>query len=289
VVASGPTKSNFGMGKQETWNKQKNFKMVQEDLLELVKQLATKATKKAAPKNNRKRDKEDDTQEDCFSKEPCAKKPKVTDFDNKAIGDTRLLKLIARISEDDEHTKFQLTKEEILSLMDFSMAQCIAKLACLAAAEEEENCMNATENNVHNEDHENDDEPNVPNEPNELNEPNETNNQTYRYMNSSINIANQELQLPNSHVVVSRSYLSRLIESDKCLRKLKAKIVKAKRYRSSPLGQRFYTAPLIQAPRMSLYAGEQVIPLIVAAFLVDAGIALLILKPWRHLVHLLKL
>jgi hypothetical protein len=81
-----------------------------------------------------------------------AKKPKVTDFDNKAIGDTPLSKLIARISKGDEHTKFQLTKEEIVSLMDFVSAQCIAKLACLAAAEEEENCMNATENNVHNED-----------------------------------------------------------------------------------------------------------------------------------------
>jgi hypothetical protein len=113
----------------------------------------------------------------------------------------------------------------------------------------------------------------VPNEPNELNEPNENNNQTYRYTNRSINIANQELQLPNSHAVISRSYLSRLIESDKCLRKLKAKQFKAKQYRSSPFGQRFYTAALIQAPRMSLYAGEQVMPLIVAAFLVDAGIA----------------
>jgi hypothetical protein len=203
----------------------------------------------------------------------CAKKPKVTAFDNKAIGDTRLSKLIARISEGDEHTKLQLTKEAIVSPMDFVTAQCIAKLACVAAAEEEDNCMNATENNVHNGDRENADEPNVPNEPNELNEPNETNNHTYCYMNSSINIAKQALELPNSHAVVSRSYFSQPIESDKCLRKLKATIVKAKQYRSSHPGQRFYTAALIQASCKSLNAGEQVIPLIVAAFLVDAGIA----------------
>jgi len=76
---------------------------------------------------------------------------------------------------------------------------------------------------------------NEPNNPNE-NE-NENQNERYRYMNSSVTIANQELELPNSHAVISRSYLSRLVESDKLSRKLKAKISNAKQYRSSPLGQ----------------------------------------------------
>ena len=104
----------------------------------------------------------------------------------------------------------------------------------------------------------------------------QTNNpdeQSYRYMSSSVIIANQELELPNSHAVISKSYLGRLVESERLSRKLKAKIIKAKQYRSSPLGQRLYTAALIQAPRMSLYAAEQVVPLVVAAFLADARIA----------------
>jgi hypothetical protein len=113
--------------------------------------------------------------------------------------------------------------------------------------------------------------PNEPNAPNEPNNPNEHHNVPYRYMHSSVSIANQELELPNSHAVIS--YLNRLVESDKLSRKLKAKIMNAKQYRSPPLGQRLYNAALIQAPRMTLYAAEQVLPLVVAAFLADAGIA----------------
>jgi hypothetical protein len=63
------------------------------------------------------------------------------------------------------------------------------------------------------------------------------------------------------------------VESDKLSRKLQAKIMNAKQFRSSPLGQRLYNAALIQAPRMSLYAAKQVLPLVVLAFLADAGIA----------------
>jgi hypothetical protein len=81
-------------------------------------------------------------QEEHFSKGHCAKEPKVADLssslkdlDNKAIADSHLSELIACISEGDEHTKFQLTKEEIVGLMNFVTAQCIAKLACLSAAE----------------------------------------------------------------------------------------------------------------------------------------------------------
>jgi hypothetical protein len=280
--------------------KDDNYKIVQEDLSKLVRQLAKPATTKtAAQKQTLKRVKEDETQEEPFSKGLCAKKPKVADLssslkdlDNKAIADSRLSKLIARISEGDEHTKFQLTKEEIVSLMNFVTARCIAKLARLAAAEEEEvisldDGKEDNDNNIRHEDCENTDVPNEPNEMIETNETNETNEmneanntnegqneEQYRYMNSSVSIANQELELPNSHTVISRSYFSRLVESDKLSRKLRAKIIKAKQYRSSPLGQRFYNAALIQAPRMSLYAAEQVLPLVVAAFLADAGIAI---------------
>jgi hypothetical protein len=114
---------------------------------------------------------------------------------------------------------------------------------------------------------------NKPNMPNEPNHPNEHQNVPYRYMNSSVSIANQKVELPNSHAVISRSYSSRLVESDKLSRKLKAEIMNAKQYRSSPLGQRLHNAALIQASRMLLYAAEQVLPLVVAAFLADAGIA----------------
>jgi hypothetical protein len=71
--------------------KSENFKMVQEGLSNLVRQLAMKATKAAAPK--RKRDKENDTQEVGSS----AKKPK-------AAGLSALSKLIADIAGADETT-----------------------------------------------------------------------------------------------------------------------------------------------------------------------------------------
>jgi hypothetical protein len=112
--------------------KDDNFKIVEEDLSKLLRQLtkpATEVTKKAAPKNTLKRAKEDDgmpISEETICEEPYAKKPKVADIsalkdlDHKAIADARLLKLIDRISEGDEHTKFQVTKEEIVSLMNFS-------------------------------------------------------------------------------------------------------------------------------------------------------------------------
>jgi hypothetical protein len=106
---------------------------------------------------------------------PCAKKPKVADIssslkhlDNNAIADSHLSKLITHIS--DEHTNFQLTKEEIVSLMDFVTAQHIVRLACLAAAEEEEmislddNSKEDNDNNICNKDCENADKPNEPNE-----------------------------------------------------------------------------------------------------------------------------
>jgi hypothetical protein len=212
----------------------------------------------------------------------------MNDLDNKAIADTRLSKLMTRISERDKYTKFQLTKEEIVSLMNFVTSQCIAKLAHLAAAAEVEEEVILVDDDKEDGNHsignkEADDandlnEPNVnnPNEqnaPNEPNNPNEHQNVPYHYMHSSVSIANQELELPNSHAVISRSYLSQQVESDKLSRKLKAKIMNAKQYRSSPLGQRLYNAALIQAPRMSLYAAEQVLALVVAAFLADAGIA----------------
>jgi hypothetical protein len=240
--------------------KDDNFKIVQEDLSKLVRQLAKPVRmKKAALKQTLKRVKEDDTQDKKpSSKGPCAKKPKDTDLssslkdlDNEDIADSCLSKLIAHISEGDEHTKFQLTKGEIVSQMNFVTARCIAKLACLAAAEEEEvisldDGKEDNDNNIRNEDCEKADElnkrkeMNETNEMNEANNPNEDQNEQYCYMNSSVSIANQELQLPNSHMVISRSYFSPLVESDKLSRKLKAKIIKAKQYRISHLGQRFY-------------------------------------------------
>jgi hypothetical protein len=92
--------------------KDNNYNMVREELSTLVQKLAKSAT---APKNDQKRDKEEDKQEEPSSKQPYAKKPKVAntsssmnDLDNKAIADTRLSKLMTRISESDEYTKFQL-------------------------------------------------------------------------------------------------------------------------------------------------------------------------------------
>jgi Sec-independent protein translocase protein TatA len=72
--------------------KDNNYNMVQEELPTLVRKLAKSAT---APKNDQKRDKEEDKQEEPSSKEPYAKKPKVAnisssmnDLDNKAIAGT---------------------------------------------------------------------------------------------------------------------------------------------------------------------------------------------------------
>jgi hypothetical protein len=76
---------------------------------------------------------------------------------------------------------------------------------------------------------------NEPNGPNEPNNPNEHQNVPYRYVHSSVFMANQELELPNSHAVILRFYLSRLVKSGKLSRKLKAKIMNAKQYCSSPL------------------------------------------------------
>jgi hypothetical protein len=266
--------------------KDDNFKTVEEDLSKLVRQLTKPATdtKKKVTKpvtDTAKKVTEVKKKVTEAIEEPCAKKQKrgdlsasLKDLDNEAIIDTRLLKLIARISEGDEHTKFQMTKDKIVSLMNFATAQCMAKLARLAVAEQEQAAAAEQEViSVDDEPNEHDNQPNEPNEPTEPNDPIETIDLMYRYKNSSVSIATQDIELPNSHAVVSRSYLSRLVESDKLSRKLKAKITKAKQYRSSPLGQRLYNAALIQAPRMSLYAAEQVLPLVVAAFLADAGIA----------------
>ena len=269
--------------------KHDKFENVREDLIYLVRQLATKSTKEmktAAPKYNRKRDKRGDTHGDRFDKDPCAKKPKV------AALSCPLSELIAAISEGDETTKFHLTKAEIVGLMNHVTAECVAKLSRLA--EEEAESMN-TEVPIERDELNNQNEPtdqngahddaveattnkpNDPNDPNETNEQvehNEANNQPRRfYMNSTVSILNQEFDLPNSHAVISRSWLSRLKKSETLSRKLKATISNARQYRSSPLGQRLYAAALIQAPRMSLYAAEQVIPLIVSAFIEDAGIS----------------
>jgi hypothetical protein len=72
--------------------KDNNYNMVREELSTLVRKLAKSAT---APKNDQKRDKEEDKQEEPSSKEPYAKKPKVAnisssmnDLDNKAIAGT---------------------------------------------------------------------------------------------------------------------------------------------------------------------------------------------------------
>jgi hypothetical protein len=45
---------------------------------------------------------------------------------------------MSHISESNEYTKFQLTKEETVSLMNFATAQCTTKLAHLASAKVEE-------------------------------------------------------------------------------------------------------------------------------------------------------
>jgi hypothetical protein len=122
--------------------KDDNYHIFWEELSALVQKLAKPAT---APKNDQKRDKEEDKPEEPSSKQPFTKKTKVADLssslndlDNKGIADTRLSKLMSCISESNEYTKFQLTKEEIVSLMNLVTAQCLAKLADLAAAAEVE-------------------------------------------------------------------------------------------------------------------------------------------------------
>jgi hypothetical protein len=279
ALHAGWDKGPRGMGENEN----ENYKKIRIDLLILLRELRKKQERpKKKAMDKRERDKEPTDEPSAKAiEDPCAKKQKrgdlsasLKDLDNEAIVDTRLLKLIACISEGDEHTKFQMTKDEIVSLMNFATAQCMAKLARLAVAEQEQAAAAEQEViSVDDEPNEHDNQPNEPNEPTEPNDPIETIDLMYRYKNSSVSIATQDIELPNSHAVVSRSYLSRLVESDKLSRKLKAKITKAKQYRSSPLGQRLYNAALIQAPRMSLYAAEQVLPLVVAAFLADAGIA----------------
>jgi hypothetical protein len=211
-----------------------------------------------------------------------AKKPKAAGLP--------LSKLIADIAEGDETTKFELIKEETVGLMNCVTAECMAKLACLAVAEqEEEDCIDAEETNdlpleLHDPTQQNArdndvDEPNEPNkanenvhEPNGTNEPNEANNNQphQHHMNTRATIADQELELPNSHTVISRSRLSRLGESDKLGQKLKAKIRKAKQHRSSHLGRRHCNSALHQAPRLSTHMAEQTFPMIIAGFLADA-------------------
>jgi hypothetical protein len=301
-----------------------NFNKIRDKLSQLVREAQQEAVAKTKSKTkarskpppavdtNRKtnRDEFSGAPDNSFtSHEPCAKKPKVADpssslkdfVDTHPIADTRLTKLIARIAEGNNHSKFQLTKEEIVSLMNFFTAQCIAKLARLATAKEmTEQNENEPNNNVANDDSENTDESNEPNEPNneegendgenvgendgendgepiepnepnDQNEANETNNRFYA--NSTVNIGNQELELPNSHSVISRSKLSRLQASGELARKLKSKIMQVKQYRSSGMGRRYYNSALYQAPRLSTYMAEQIFPLIIAGFLADAGIA----------------
>ena len=74
-----------------------------------------------------------------------------------------MAKLIADIAEGNETTKFPLTKVEILGLMNYVTAKCIANLSCLAAAEEAEDYQpnepteeqNVPVNDVNNKDHKN--------------------------------------------------------------------------------------------------------------------------------------
>ena len=97
-----------------------------------------------------------------------AKKPKV------AEPSCSLSKFVTTIlAEGDETTKFQLRKQELVGLMNYVMAECIAKLQCLAAAEEEEECTDRHEPSDPTDDDNND--PNVDDD--EPNEPNEANNQ----------------------------------------------------------------------------------------------------------------
>jgi hypothetical protein len=270
--------------------KDDNFKMVQEDLSKLVRQLAMPATKKATTKKaaqipaptptaapaapadrNRKRNRGDEDLD-------CNNAKKLATDNQQNLTEAHISKLIETLTDDSDTEVVTFTKKDLATLVRMVASECLKKLrdAAQAAGDDAESndvILDADEEDVItlNVDVIDVDEGFATNgDTEQTNNPDE---QSYRYMSSSVIIANQELELPNSHAVISKSYLGRLVESERLSRKLKAKIIKAKQYRSSPLGQRLYTAALIQAPRMSLYAAEQVVPLVVAAFLADARIA----------------
>jgi hypothetical protein len=106
-----------------------------------------------------------------------------------------------------------------VSLMNFVTAQCIDKLAHLAAAAEVEEVIlvdddeeddNHSIGNKEADDANNLNEPNAnglnePNAPNEPNNPKEHQNLPNYYMHSTVSITNQELELPNSLAVILRS------------------------------------------------------------------------------------
>jgi hypothetical protein len=95
-------------------------------------------------------------------------------------------------------------------------------------------------------------------------------------------LGNKEFDVPKSHEFISCSRRSRLEKDQRLAAMLKAKVRlsisrngetrRPKQYRSSPVGRRYYAAALFQAPYLSLYAAEQIFPLVVTGFLADAGI-----------------
>jgi hypothetical protein len=103
------------------------------------------------------------------------------------------------------------------------------------------------------------------------------------YYNRTLTIGEKEfLDVPYSHEFISVSQRKRLERGAKVsaelIKRIRLRVSrdsearKPKQYRSSDLGRRYYSAVLFQAPYLSLYTAEQIIPLVVAAFLADVGI-----------------
>ena len=106
---------------------------------------------------------------------------------------------------------------------------------------------------------------------------------TSYYHTRTLTIGEKEFQdVPYSHEFISISRRKRLERgaevSLQLIKRIRLRVSKhsearkAKQDRSAELGQRYYSAVLFQAPYLSLYTAEQIIPLVVAAFLSDVGI-----------------
>jgi hypothetical protein len=196
--------------------------------------------------------------------------------DSKAT-EARLVKLIESLA-DDLDAKVTLTKGDIVTLIQMLVKQCMEKFREAMEAGAENIVIvdvDNKDNDLHNVDKsdmidvDKDSENGDPRQP--IKE--DATNDCYFYSNRSVTICSQEINVPISHDVISRSYNSRLKKSAWLANKIKKKCIKVKQYHSSQLGRCYYNSASYQTPCFSMYAVEQISPLVIAGFLADAGIA----------------
>jgi hypothetical protein len=189
------------------------------------------------------------------------------------------MKLIETLA-DDLDAEVTLTKRDLATLIQMVAKECLKKLgeATQADAENNEDAMDVDKESE-NGDAEHPiecgmdvDEESKSGDAEQPIEEHATNGQSF-HSNRSVTVCNQEINVPRSHDLISRSYKSRLKTAARLSAQLKKKCkAKKNQRRSSQLGRRCCNSASYQAPRLWTHMAEQIFLMVIAGHLEDAGI-----------------